>query len=524
MALRSSAGIVGRAAAAGSAMTSAATVATRSPNRLISVACHVRAASAYSVAVSGDAEDRIRADRIAKVDAMRAAGVDPYPARTPARVPVAEVRERFGDLEAGAETDTRLAVAGRIAARRGHGKAMFLDLADRTGRLQLHATLDGLGEESYAALADADLGDVIAADGAVFVSRRGELSLRVGEWQMLAKCLRPLPEKWHGLTDVELRHRRRYVDLIVNEDSRLLAMARSRMVTAMRAVLDGDGFVEVETPILQPIYGGASAEPFTTYYNEFERDFYLRIADELYLKRLIVGGLERVYEIAKDFRNEGVSFKHNPEFTMLEWYEAYGDYEVGMKRVERVIAAAGAAAGSEIDLTPPWPRVPLREAIHEYAGIDPMADRDRDRLVAHLRAADIDTTADETWADAVDHLLSHFVEPAIERPTFLVDYPVELSPLAKRTPGDPGLVERFEAFCVGMELGNGYTELNDPEDQRARFAALGQADDDYVLALEYGMPPTVGVGIGIDRLLMALRGVRSIREVILFPTLRDRGE
>ena len=474
--------------------------------------------------MSGDAEDRIRADRIAKVDAMRAAGVDPYPARTPARVPVAEVRERFGDLEAGAETDTRLAVAGRIAARRGHGKAMFLDLADRTGRLQLHATLDSLGEEPYAALADTDLGDVIAGEGDVFVSRRGELSLRVREWQMLAKCLRPLPEKWHGLTDIELRHRRRYVDLIVNEDSRALAMARSRMVTAMRAVLDGDGFVEVETPILQPIYGGASAHPFTTYYNEFERNFYLRIADELYLKRLIVGGLERVYEIAKDFRNEGVSFKHNPEFTMLEWYEAYGDYEVGMERVERVIAAAGAAAGSEIDLTPPWPRVSLREAIHEQAGIDPMADRDRDRLVAHLRAADIDTTADETWADAVDHLLSHFVEPAIERPTFLVDYPVELSPLAKRLPGDPGLVERFEAFCVGMELGNGYTELNDPEDQRARFAALGQADEDYVLALEYGMPPTVGVGIGIDRLLMALRGVRSIREVILFPTLRDRGE
>ena len=288
--------------------------------------------------MSGDAEDRIRADRIAKVDAMRASGVDPYPARTPARVPVAELRERFGDLEAGAETDTRLAVAGRIAARRGHGKAMFLDLADRTGRLQLHASLDGLGEERYAALADTDLGDVIAAAGDVFVSRRGELSLRVAEWHMLAKCLRPLPEKWHGLTDIELRYRHRYVDLIVNEDSRRLAMARSRVVTAMRSVLDGDGFVEVETPILQPIYGGASAQPFTTYYNEFERDFFLRIADELYLKRLIVGGLERVYEIAKDFRNEGVSFKHNPEFTMLEWYEAYGDYEKTAHDLELMVA------------------------------------------------------------------------------------------------------------------------------------------------------------------------------------------
>jgi lysyl-tRNA synthetase class 2 len=474
--------------------------------------------------VSGDAEDRIRADRIAKVDAMRAAGVDPYPARTPVRVPVEDVRARFGDLEAGSETGERLALAGRIAARRGHGKAMFVDLADRTGRLQLHATLDGLGEERYAALADTDLGDLVAAEGDVFVSRRGELSLRVGEWHMLAKCLRPLPEKWHGLTDVELRHRRRYVDLLVNEDSRRLAMARTRMVTAMRAALDGDGFVEVETPILQPIYGGASARPFTTYYNEFEREFYLRIADELYLKRLIVGGLERVYEIGKDFRNEGVSFKHNPEFTMLEWYEAYGDYEDGMRRVETVVAAAGAAAGSAVDLTPPWRRLSLRDAIREHAGIDPLADRDRGRLVAFLAEREIDTSADRTWADAVDHLLSHFVEPAIDEPTFLTGYPVELSPLAKRSPSDPGVVERFEAFCVGMEIANGYTELNDPADQRARFEEAGQADEDYVTALEYGMPPTVGVGVGIDRLAMALLGVRSIREVILFPTLRERDD
>jgi len=472
--------------------------------------------------VSGDAEDRIRADRIAKVDAMRAAGVDPYPARTPARVPVGEIRERFGELPAEAETGTRLAVAGRIAARRGHGKAMFLDLTDRTGRLQLHATVDALGEERYAALSDTDLGDLVAAGGDIFVSRRGELSLRVREWHMLAKCLRPLPEKWHGLSDVELRHRRKYVDLLVNEDSRRLALARPRMVTAMRAALDGDGFVEVETPILQPIYGGASAEPFTTYFNEFDREFYLRIADELYLKRLIVGGLERVYEIGKDFRNEGVSFKHNPEFTMLEWYEAYGDYEDGMRRVETVVAAAGAAAGSAIDLTPPWPRLALRDAIAEHAGIDPMADRDRDRLVGFLDAQGIDTSADRTWADAVDHLLSHFVEPALDRPTFLIDYPVELSPLAKRSPADDSVVERFEAFCAGMEIANGYTELNDPADQRARFEAGGRVDEDYVLALEFGMPPTVGVGIGVDRLAMALLGVRSIREVILFPTLRER--
>jgi lysyl-tRNA synthetase class 2 len=319
----------------------------------------------------------------------------------------------------------------------------------------------------------------------------------------------------------------------VNDEALRIARARTAIVTAVRSVLDGDGFLEVETPALQPIYGGGAARPFVTRYNEYDRDFYLRIADELYLKRLIVGGLERVYEIAKDFRNEGVSFKRNPEFTMLEWYEAYADYEVAMERTERVVAAAGAAAGCEIGLTPPWPRIPLRDAIHDKAGIDPMADRDLGRLVGFMRERDMDTSGDVTWAQAVDHLLSHFVEPALERPTFLVDYPVELSPFAKASPASPGLVERFEAFCSGMEIANGYSELNDPAEQRARFeearaaAAAGDEeahpmDEDFLLALEYGMPPTAGVGIGIDRLTMALTGVRSIREVILFPTLRPR--
>jgi lysyl-tRNA synthetase, class II len=484
--------------------------------------------------VSSDVEQQIRADRIAKVEDLRRSGIDPYPARTPERVEIAQVRSEFAHLEAGAESGQALWVAGRITGRRGHGKAIFLDVADRTGRLQLHATLDTLGEEGLAKVADSDLGDVVAVHGDVFSSRRGELSLRVREWRPLAKCLRPLPEKHHGLADVEQRHRLRYLDLLVNDDARRVALARSAMVTAMRAVLDGDGFVEVETPVLQPIYGGGAAKPFVTFYNEFERDFYLRIADELYLKRLIVGGLERVYEIGKDFRNEGVSFKRNPEFSMLEWYEAYADYEAGMQRTERVVAAAGAAAGASIDLAPPWPRIPLRQAIHDAAGIDPMADRDRDRLVAFMREREIDTTGDVTWAQAVDHLLSHFVEPAIERPTFLVDYPVELSPFAKQSPDDPGMVERFEAFCMGMEIANGYSELNDPAEQRARFeqaraaAAAGDAeahpmDEDFLLALEYGMPPTAGVGVGIDRLAMVLTGVRSIREVILFPTLRDRG-
>ncbi len=320
--------------------------------------------------MSSDVEQQIRADRIAKVEALRRSGVEPYPARTPERAEVEAVRAGFGELEAGAESGQSLWVAGRISGRRGHGKAIFLDLTDRTGRLQLHATLDALGEEGLAAVSDCDLGDVVAVHGDVFCSRRGELSLRVREWRPLAKCLRPLPEKHHGLADVEQRHRQRYLDLLVNDEARRIALARPALVTAMRAALDGDGFVEVETPVLQPIYGGGAARPFVTFYNEFERDFYLRIADELYLKRLIVGGLERVYEIGKDFRNESVSFKRNPEFSMLEWYEAYADYEGGMQRTERVVAAAGAAAGAPIDLTPPWPRVPLRQAI---------ADADRHR-------------------------------------------------------------------------------------------------------------------------------------------------
>jgi lysyl-tRNA synthetase class 2 len=484
--------------------------------------------------VSSDPESEIRAARLAKVAALRAAGVDPYPGRAVEREPAGAVQARHAELEAGAESGDSVALAGRITARRDMGKAMFLDLTDRSGRIQLHAAVDALGDHAYAALADTDLGDVVAVSGDVFRSRRGELTVRVAEWRLLAKCLRPLPDKHHGLTDVELRLRRRYLDLLANEESRALAAQRSRIVSAIRRELDAAGFLEVETPVLQPLYGGGAARPFTTYYNEYERDFYLRIATELYLKRLIVGGLERVYELGKDFRNEGVSFKRSPEFTMVEWYEAYGDAHTGMALVERLTAAAAEAAGSALDVAPPWPRIPLRQAIIDGAGIDPMADKELGRLVAHMQADGVDTAADHTWAQAVDHLLSHYVEPHITRPTFLVDYPVELSPFAKRSPADPELTERFEAFCNGMEFANGYSELNDPADQRARFeaaradAAAGDEeappmDEDFVLALEYGMPPTGGVGIGIDRLVMLLTGVRSIREVILFPPLRERG-
>jgi lysyl-tRNA synthetase class 2 len=485
--------------------------------------------------VSENPEERIRADRLAKVEAVRAAGGDPYPARAVVREPVADVRARHAGLAAGDETDDRVHLAGRISGRRGHGKAMFLDLSDRSGQLQLHATLDGLGAEPYAGLQEIDLGDIVAVAGVVFCSRRGELSVRLDEWSLLAKCLRPLPDKFHGLTDAELRLRRRYLDLLVNEGSRELAVARSRIVTAVRSALDGEGFLEVETPVLQPLYGGGAARPFTTHYNEYDRTYYLRIATELYLKRLIIGGLERVYELGKDFRNEGVSFKRSPEFTMVEWYEAYGDYQTAMAITERLTAAAAAAAGSALDMTPPWPRRTLREAITAEAGIDPMADRDLERLLAHMRDDGVDVAADHTWAQAVDHLLSHYVEPRITTPVFLTDYPVELSPFAKRSPREPQLTERFEAFCAGMEFANGFSELNDPADQRERFlaarldAAAGDEeavpmDEDFLTALEYGMPPTAGCGIGIDRLAMVLTGTRSIREVILFPPTRERDQ
>jgi lysyl-tRNA synthetase, class II len=478
-----------------------------------------------------DTEQQIRQHRMAKVEAVRAADGEPYPASFPDRTPIAELRRRHGQLEPGTDSGRRLRVGGRIMGRRGHGKAQFLDLVDGGGRVQLHATADATPD--YEQFGHLDLGDLIGVEGEVFQSRRGELSVRVEWWQLLAKCLRPLPEKWHGLTDTELRYRHRYVDLITSEESRAEAVARSRAITAIRAALDEAGFVEVETPVLQPIYGGGAAKPFTTESNELQRTLYLRIATELYLKRLIVGGLDRVYELSKDFRNESVSHKHSPEFTMLEWYQGYADYRDGMDLVERVVAAAGVAAGSSVDLSPPWPRRTLRQAIIDEAGIDPLADRDRDRLVSFMQQHGLDTASDRTWANAVDHLLSHFVESRTTSPVFIVDYPVELSPFSKRKADDPTLVERFEPLCNGMELGNGYSELNDPIEQRLRFEQQRRAadagdeetqpmDEDYLLALEYGMPPTCGVGIGIDRLMMVLLDKPSIREVILFPALRPR--
>jgi lysyl-tRNA synthetase class 2 len=349
----------------------------------------------------------------------------------------------------------------------------------------------------------------------------------VEELELLAKIKRPLPDTFHGLVDTETRYRRRYLDLLVNEESRRDFVLRSRMVSAIRRYLDERGFVEVETPILQPRYGGALAEPFVTHHNELDADFYLRIADELYLKRLIVGGLEKVYEIGKDFRNEGVSFKHQPEFTMLEWYEAYADYEDTMARVEDLVATVARETvgttevtfrGHELDLAPPWRRLRLVEAL-EAEGV---WTRDADDLRRRLTERDIDTSRDDTWPQLVDHAVSQLVEPSLVEPSILYDYPVELSPLARRKEGEEGIVERFEYFVGGVELGNAYTELNDPDEQASRFAEGGGDDPDYVEALSYGMPPTGGLGLGIDRLAMVLTGRETIRDVILFPTLREQ--
>jgi len=412
------------------------------------------------------------------------------------------------------------------------GKLVFLDLVDLSGRIQLLCDTSRTGEIHV------DLGDVVGVTGAPAKARRGEPSIAVDELVLLGKNRSPLPDTFHGVTDVELRYRKRYLDLLMNEEARRDALTRAKMITAIRAYLDGEGFIEVETPILQPQYGGAFAEPFVTHSNYLDQDVYLRIADELYLKRLIVGGLERVYELSKDFRNEGVSYKHSPEFTQLEWYEAYADYRDTMERTEQLVSRAAQAAigttkatfrGHEIDLAPPWQRVKFVEALAQHG----VWSRDADELRAKLNDAGVDTSHDKTWAQLVDHAYSHFVEPELIQPTFVHDWPIEMSPFARRTDDDPTIVERFECVVGGMEFGNAFSELNDSEEQAERFAMQAEekaagdvtaeaGDPDYVEAMSYGMPPTGGCGIGMDRLAMVLTGRDSIRDVILFPALRRR--
>jgi lysyl-tRNA synthetase, class II len=474
------------------------------------------------------------AARRAKLERLRAEGVEPFPHEFDGVEAIASVLAAHAGLAAGEETEAAHRVAGRLTARREAGRAAFFDLVDRSGRMQLMARVNELGAEGFERLVSLDLGDLIGVDGVAIRTRAGELSLRVGHFTLLAKSLRPPPDHYHGLSDVETRFRRRELDLIANEEARELFIARARIISAVRRALDDDRFVEVETPVLQPLYGGAFARPFVTHHNALDRTLYLRIATELYLKRCIVGGLERVYELGKDFRNEGLSPKHNPEFTMIEWYEAYADYEDAAARLERVVGAAAAAIEAPaLDFAAPWRRLTLAEAILEHTGIDIDAERERGALVAAIEARGLAlATQERSWAGLVDDLLSTCVEPHLLRPTFLFDYPVELSPLAKAHRSEPGLVERWEAYAGGIEIANAFTELNDPDEQRARLVELRASapageeetpplDEAFLAALEQGMPPTAGVGLGIDRLVMLLCGRRAIREVLLFPAMRD---
>ncbi len=481
------------------------------------------------------------AQRRAKLDRLRADGIDPFPHRFPGVVATTAVAAAHEDLPAGEETDDHYRVAGRLSARRGQGKMAFLDLDDRSGRIQLWATEDRMGADALGALLDLDLGDLVGVTGPVARTRRGELSVAVDEATLLAKALRPPPDKHAGLKDPELRYRQRYLDLMSDPDVRAAFLVRSKAIAAVRRFLDDRGFLEVETPTLQPLYGGAAARPFVTHHNALDRDLYLRIATELYLKRCIVGGLEKVYELGKDFRNEGVSHKHNPEFTMVETYEAYADYADVAAMLEQLVAHVATEAtgsttvafkGHELDLTPPWRRLDLRDGLREASGIDVRDHADAASLRAAMRAKGLDAPEEDTWARLVDALLTQTLEPTLIQPTILLDYPIELSPFAKRKPDDPGTVERFEAFAGGMEIANAFSELNDPDDQRERFAMAAAdreagddeaqpTDEDFLTALEHGMPPTGGLGMGIDRLVMLLTDRPTIREVILFPAMRS---
>ncbi len=482
--------------------------------------------------------------RLEKAQAMRVAGVDPYPARSSRSISTAAALAQYAsdpNLEQ-ERSSVEHTVAGRVVSLRDMGKTTFMHIEDESGRLQLYVRSANLGAEEYATFGrNVDLGDIVEAHGVLFRTRAGEVTLEVARWAMLSKAITPPPEKWHGLTDVEQRYRRRYVDLFSNAEVRQIFLKRTRIVTELRRFLDNEQFIEVETPTLQPIYGGGAARPFVTHHNALDQTLYLRIADELYLKRLIVGGFERVYEICKDFRNEGIDTRHNPEFTQLEFYMAYADYNDVMALTERMLTTVTQEVlgtttftydGHEIDLAPPWRRLRMADAIYEATGIDFEQVRDQQELYRLAKERGTDVSPTTVWPRIVDELMKTFVRPHLTQPTFLIDYPVELSPLAKRSPEKPNIVERFQVMIGGVELCNAYTELNDPADQLVRFLeqdadrASGDEDAmpidiDYVEALMYGMPPTGGFGMGIDRFTMLLTDQQSIREVILFPTMRQ---
>lgn len=492
-----------------------------------------------------DREEALLRSRREKLENLRQRGIDPYPPRfhrthTAREAETLLVREERRQGE-GARTGD-VTVAGRITAIRAMGRATFIDIRDGSGKLQVHLRQDIL-RDGYALLKELDLGDFLGVRGPLFRTRTGEVTVEAHDFTILAKALRPLPEKWHGLTDLEKRYRHRYLDLIANPEVRSVFALRSRIINGIRSFLNNRGFIEVETPILVPIAAGALARPFITHHHALDQDLYLRIATELYLKRLIVGGLDKVYEIGRVFRNEGVDQNHNPEFTLLESYEAYADYNDVMAMVEEMVSTvAREVLGTTlvklddhlIDLTPPWRRVSLREELYRRSGIDIEDYPDAPSLAARMRELGVEMKGRESRGRLIDKLLSTFIEPNLIQPTFVMDYPAEMSPLAKPKPGDPRYVERFEGFVGGMEIANAYTELNDPLLQRQRFLeqeAIRQAfqeeeverlDEDFIFALEHGMPPTGGLGLGIDRLVMILTGQRTIRDVVLFPQMRSR--
>jgi len=492
-----------------------------------------------------DRIEDITEQRLIKLGRIRSRNIDPYPHRYRRTHTTQETATLFLERESSNAEGPEVSIAGRITAHRSMGKATFLDLRDGSGRIQAYFRKNVFADEQYLLLHDLDIGDFIGVKGSVFRTRTGEITVAVSDFVMLSKSLQPLPEKWHGLTDVEKRYRQRYLDLISNEEARNIFVIRSRVIAAIRLFLNERGFIEVETPVLLPVAAGAMARPFSTHHHALEQNLYLRIALELYLKRLIIGGLDKVYEIGRIFRNEGISIKHNPEFTMLESYEAYADYNDVMEMVERMVYhVAQDVLGSDqvplgqdtINLAPPWRRVDLRDELREKCGVDFLDEKFRDLSTLRQEAVrlGVEVEANMSWGRLIDRLFSIFVEPGLIQPTFVLDYPVEISPLAKSKPEDPRLVERFECFIGGMEIANAFTELNDPQEQRKRFeeqehlrSLMGdeeveRLDEGFLAALEYGMPPTGGLGVGIDRLVMALTNQHSIREVILFPQLRTK--
>ncbi len=481
--------------------------------------------------------------RRAKLDALRAAGVEPYRDRYEVTARAAGLVERYSALEPGTDTDDVVSVAGRVVAARDQGKIVFLVIRDATGDVQLFTRVNVLGDEAFAAVKELDLGDWVGATGTVLRTRRGELSIAPTEVTLLSKSLRPLPEKYHGLSDTETRYRQRYVDLIVNPEVRTVFETRFRIISALRRYMDAQGFLEVETPMLHPIPGGATAKPFVTHHNALDMSLYLRIAPELYLKRLLVGGFERVYEINRSFRNEGISVRHNPEFTMMEAYQAFTNIDGMMDLTEGMVRAAAEEVlgttvvtyqGVTVDLGAPWRRATMIELTSAAAGQDVSFARTADELRALCAAHEIPVENGWGKGKLITELFEALVERTIEQPTFVTEYPLETSPLARKKPGEPELTERFELIILGREYANAFSELVDPVDQRERFAAQMDAkasgddeamgyDEDYLRAMEYGMPPAGGMGIGIDRLVMLLTDSASIRDVLLFPHMRAEG-